>query len=144
MEEETLYYEQHEKYCYLEVPQTVILESALLKKMTDYIQDAAKENKKSLVCLAPNFQISDEDFQTFFDFIEKNLLDYVFFVSKEGIRWGEHWKKLTKRPFWIANKHSMKILIFNHPHKCGLMEAVAIERDKLIIDITFNLECQFR
>lgn len=104
MEEETLYYEQHEKYCYLEVPQTVILESALLKKMTDYIQDAAKENKKSLVCLAPNFQISDEDFQTFFDFIEKNLLDYVFFVSKEGIRWGEHWKKLTKRPFWIANK----------------------------------------
>ena len=103
-ENQNLYYEEHEKYCYLEVPQAIVLESALLKTMTDYIQNAAKENKKSLVCLAPNFQISDENFQNFFDFIEKNLLDYVFFVSKEGIRWGDNWKKLTKRPFWIANK----------------------------------------
>jgi hypothetical protein len=100
-----LYWEEQKKYCYLEVEQDTVLDSSLLKSMTDYIQEAAKSGKKSIVCLSPNFQIKEKDYKNFFGFIQKHLQNYVLFVSKEGIRWGQNWKKLAHASFWIAEKN---------------------------------------
>lgn len=125
MEDSPLLVEQHSKYCYLEVAQETELDSKILKIMTDVIQKAAVDGKKSIVCLAPNFKISDENFKSFFGFIFAKLLNYVLFVSKEGIRWGNNWKKLANESFWISEKNKA-IRWVEQGFKLGKVSATSI------------------